>query len=302
MKTQRKRSSWGLRTISSRTELSLSHVGSTPRTTATGMPFDLPITISAAPASSSAMHTSVTCIVRPRASGVPRRSSTPATPAQPIATSVRPLPPGASERVGDDDADLASGAGADAVADPPSRSIGVERQERGPSPFHVREVDAGVRAHEAVLGLGHDEIAAAPHDPHRFLLDELLVRQRVVGVDGDDTAFGLRHDLLRDDEHVAVSHGGGRIARAIAEIASVMRSASTSPGCTSPMPSTPHISIRDTRPPQAPAATTVSASAPAIAGELITVSATMHRTPSASTASASSRSAASMTSVAAMSA
>ena len=111
-KTQRKRSSWGLRTISSRTELSRSHVGSTPRTTATGMPVDLPITSSAArrqlvgdgtprsPASS-----------RPRASGVPRRSSTPATPAQPMATSVRPrrqVRPNVSETI---DADLDAGAG-----------------------------------------------------------------------------------------------------------------------------------------------------------------------------------------------
>ena len=59
--------------------------------TATGMPADLPITSSAAEASSSATATSVTCMVRPRASGAPRRSTTPATPATPIATSVRPL-------------------------------------------------------------------------------------------------------------------------------------------------------------------------------------------------------------------
>ncbi len=50
------------------------------------------------------------------------------------------------------------------------------------------------------------------------------------------------------------------------------------------MPSTPHISIRATAPPQPAVDTTVSASAAAMAGELITVSATMQRTPSASTA------------------
>ena len=50
-----------------------SQLGSTPRTTATGMPADLPITSSAAPASSSATQTSVTCISRPSASvGAPQ--------------------------------------------------------------------------------------------------------------------------------------------------------------------------------------------------------------------------------------
>ena len=47
----------------------------------------------------------------------------------------------------------------------------------------VREVDAGVGADEAVLRLADDEVAAAAQDPHRLLLDERLVRQRVVGVD-----------------------------------------------------------------------------------------------------------------------
>ena len=51
---------------------------------------DLPITSSAAAASSSTIATSVTCISRPSASAVPRRSMTPATPAHPIATSVTP--------------------------------------------------------------------------------------------------------------------------------------------------------------------------------------------------------------------
>jgi len=49
-----------------------------------------PITSSAAPAISSATHTSVTINVRPSASSVPRRSTTPATPAIPMATSVTP--------------------------------------------------------------------------------------------------------------------------------------------------------------------------------------------------------------------
>ena len=57
---QRKRSSPCGRTTSALTELSRSQSGSTPRTTATGMPRALPITSSAADAISSAMATSVT--------------------------------------------------------------------------------------------------------------------------------------------------------------------------------------------------------------------------------------------------
>ena len=66
-------------------------VSSAPRTTATGTPEDFPITSSAALANSSATATSVTCIILPSESGVPRRSTTPAIPATPIATSVNPF-------------------------------------------------------------------------------------------------------------------------------------------------------------------------------------------------------------------
>src|SRR3546814_8627041 len=76
----------------------------------------------------------------------------------------------------------------------------------------VREGDAGVGAHEAVLGLADDEGAAAAHDPHRLGLDDGLVAARVVGVDAHHGVLGLRHHLLRHDHDVAVAQvglGGG---------------------------------------------------------------------------------------------
>ena len=71
-------------------------------------------------------------------------------------------------------------------------------------PRRVRAVDAGAGADEAVLGLGDDEVAAAAaHRPglaqdHRHVVVGLL-----------DAALGLRDDLLRDDDHVALLHPSG---------------------------------------------------------------------------------------------
>ena len=80
----------GGRITSARTEAGRSHSGGTPRTTATGTPRSLPITSSAADANSSATQISVATSSRPPASAVPFRSTTAATPAQPMATSVTP--------------------------------------------------------------------------------------------------------------------------------------------------------------------------------------------------------------------
>ena len=132
-------------------------------------PADLPITSSAAAATSSATATSVTCSSRPSASVVPRRSTTAARPATPMATSVRPVAPGAPERVGDDHRDLDPPGGPERVADAPGRPVGVDGQQRGPSVVDVREVDPRVGAHEPVRGLADDEVAAPPEDAHRLL-------------------------------------------------------------------------------------------------------------------------------------
>ena len=61
----RKRSSAGGRTSSAWTSPRRNHARGTPRTTAAGQPVALPMTSSAAPASSSTTATSVTCISRP---------------------------------------------------------------------------------------------------------------------------------------------------------------------------------------------------------------------------------------------
>ena len=125
-------------------------------------------------------------------------------PAQPMATSVRPrrhVRPKVSLTM---TRDVDARRRPEAVADAPGRAVGVLRQQRGVAALDVRQVDAGVGAHEAVLGLADDEVAPAPQDPHRLALDERLVAQRIVGVDRHEQAFGLRHDLLRDHEDVAV--------------------------------------------------------------------------------------------------
>ena len=71
-------------------------------------------------------------------------------PAQPMATSVRPrrhVRPKVSDTM---TRDLDAGPGPDAVADAAGRAVGVDRQEGGPALVDVRQVDAGVGAHEAV--------------------------------------------------------------------------------------------------------------------------------------------------------
>ena len=70
----------GWRTISSPPTPAGARPAGTPRTMATGSPRSLPITSSAAPAISSATHTSVAVSSRPRSSRVPRRSTTAAIP------------------------------------------------------------------------------------------------------------------------------------------------------------------------------------------------------------------------------
>ena len=79
--------------------------------------------------------------------------------------------------------------------------------------FNIRQVDPGVRANEAMLGLGDDQFAATPQNPDRLLFDQWFVGQRVVGVDIDESSLRFRHDLLRDDKTVAIVEigvvGGG---------------------------------------------------------------------------------------------
>ena len=87
-------------------------------------------------------------------------------------------------------------------ASPNGRS---RRAAARPSPASTFERSMpGVRAHEAVPGLADDEVAAPAHDAHRLRLDERAARVEIVGVERHEAALGLRHDLLGDDEAVAV--------------------------------------------------------------------------------------------------
>ena len=55
-----------------------------------------------------------------------------------------------------------------------------------------------------MFSLRDDEFAAAAQDANRFRLDQRLVRQRIGRVDIDEATLGLRHDLLGDDKAVAI--------------------------------------------------------------------------------------------------
>ena len=150
-----------------------SQLGSTPRTTATGMPVALPMTSSAAPAISSTTATSVTCISRPvRVGRAPAGRGSAPMPAQPMATSVSPrrhVRPNVSLMM---TATSTPAACLDAVADAAGRAVAVVGQQGGVAPLDVRQVDAGVGAHEAVLGLADDEVAATAQHAHRLALDD----------------------------------------------------------------------------------------------------------------------------------
>ena len=200
---QRNRSSCGGRT-SSRTEPSRRHERSRPRTIAAG-------TLAALPITSSARRRD---LVGDRDLGhlqlPPERvrwcregRRRPRSRLTPIATSVRPVPPRPAERVRDDHRDVDPLAGAERVADVRGRTVGVDGEERGPAVLDVREVDAGVGAHEAVTGLADDQVAAPAHDADRLRFDEPAPGVAIVGVERDEAALGLRHDLLGDDEAVA---------------------------------------------------------------------------------------------------
>ena len=114
--------------------------------------------------------------------------------------------------------DLATGELTDAVADLLRRRIGIIReQDEHLRPGRIRRVDARGGADEAVLRLGDDERQPNAHDPCSLAEDHLdparillvagdLPRpvRRLDAGESDDPAFGLRDDLLREHDHVAV--------------------------------------------------------------------------------------------------
>ena len=132
---------------------------------------------------------------------------------------------------------------------------------------------------------------APPQDPDRLLLDEWLVAHGVVGVDGDQAVLGLGHDLLGDDEDVAVEKGalgvGGDCHRDV--LGDVVAGVDLADALQPEDGQTAHALV--------PAASTARASDAASSGVRMTVGVTTQRIPSASTAGASAASASSMTSV-----
>ena len=59
-----------------------------------------------------------------------------------------------------------------------------------------------------MAGLGDDEVAAAADHPDRLGLHDRLVAAGVARVDLGHGVLGLRHDLLGDHHHVAVTQVG----------------------------------------------------------------------------------------------
>ncbi len=246
------------------------------------------MTSSAAAASSSTTATSVTCISRPSASVRAAQVDDAGDAGTADGHVGDPPPPGAPEGVGDDHGHVDRRLAPQAVADAAGRAVAVDGQQRRVAPLHVRQVDAGVGAHEAVDRLADDELAPSAQHPHRLPLDQRLVRQGIVGIDRHQPVLGLRHDLLGDHDDVAVDEGralgdgglgdergqvGAHADLGQALDAEDLESCRHRPGS----------------PTAAPASSTTRARAAASVGPVMIVGATTARTPSASTASARSR-------------
>src|SRR5690606_6197229 len=119
-------------------------------------------------------------------------------------------------------------------------------------------------------------------------LDERAPRVEVAGVERHEPVLGLRHDLLRHDHAVAVGERRVLLLRGVGnELGELVAG-----------PDFADARDRNDLKRHATAASVCSASAAAIAGLRIIVSATPGRTPAASTAAACSASTASMTSAA----
>ena len=206
--------------------------------------------------------------------------------------------PRPAEGVADDHRHLDARPGPQAIADAASRPVAVFGQQRGVAPLDVRQVDAGVGADEAVLGLRHHQVAPAAQHPHRLAFHQRLVRQRVVGIDRDQHVLGLRHDLLGHDDHVAIEQaavvlrrGGGDDAGQVVARPDL---------ADAPDPEDPELAgdpVVGAAVGHAGSPSVVRARAAATVASVITVGATSARTPAASTSPLSAASASSITSV-----
>ena len=176
-----------------------------PRTSATGMLASLPLTRSAADASSSAMAVTVTSSVCPKVSGL---AAVVAQRGQPGGADGRvrlAYPPGPSHRVGDHHRHVDVPPLAQPAADPARGVVRVRGQQGHRAGGRVGVVHPGRGEHQAVVGL-HDAGRAAPrHHPDRLRVD------RLVPVGPDDAVLRLAHDLRGDHQDVAV----GQVRRGV---------------------------------------------------------------------------------------
>src|SRR5207302_1255949 len=111
-------------------------------------------------------------------------------------------PPGPAEGVGHHDGHPTPGAGDQGVADVAGRAGGVDGQQGGGTLVDVGQVDPGVGADEALARLADDQFVAPPQDPHRLTFDQLPAG--ILVGHGLQAVLGLGHDLLGDDDDVAV--------------------------------------------------------------------------------------------------
>ena len=291
----------GGRTISSATEPGRSHDGGTPRTTAAGTPAALPMTSSAA-AGELVGHADLGGHqLAPGGVGGAAQVDHRGHPGAADGHVGDPLAPGPAEGVGDDHA----------TSTPrrrrrPARIRRAERsastREQGGRPLgHVGQVDAGVGADEAV------RVSVMSRSPRRrrtrtdSVSTSRALAVGVVGVDGDQAALGLGHDLLGDHHHVAVARAPGH-PRGPAPGRRRAAAARSSPGpdlahARSPAgPGDPGRASAE-RGTEATDARHHGAGRGPRSGVDMTVGATTQRTPSASTARASAASASSITRV-----
>ena len=194
--------------------------GVTPSTQTAGMPASLPISRPAAAASWSTVAVAVTWSTRPARSGRPasgRRSAR--CPEQPIATSTSPSRQGRPKVSLTITASGPAPRAASAARSRARRAVRILRQQHGDlRARRVREIDARVRAHEAVSRLADQHAVPAPHDRAAFRAGSprcgagslacscAIRRASAEGVDARERhqpALGLRYDLLTHDQDAA---------------------------------------------------------------------------------------------------
>ena len=145
------------------------------------------------------------------ASAVPRRSTTAARPAHPMATSMTPLRQARPKVSETTTATSRPVAAPQPVADAPGRAVGVVGEQGRPARRPTLERSTPALAQTNPWRVSEiDQVAAPAEDAHRLGLDDAEPVGGVVGIDRHHAAFGLGHDLLGDHDHVAVGEFDAR--------------------------------------------------------------------------------------------